>query len=208
MWRLPDGADLRLCRLAMVGFALVHRGRLLCSTDGLPEGPAVAGEGEADGRQLQLAVQPGVLRAWLAWHEDQAALVEGAAVAHDAAVGADDDPVPAAAELVAGVEFGNVQEAVLAVQRWAWRRCPPGCWGRERVCCTHLCEASPAHPSACASCSWLRSARLEGSSQDGTELGAQLRNATLESGEWLAGHAAALKALRPRWQQLGALFVD
>ncbi|KAL4431217.1 hypothetical protein ABPG75_006473 [Micractinium tetrahymenae] len=216
MWVLPDATDLRLCRLAMAGLALVCRGRLLLS--------AAAAEELADAEGgsplgVHLAVQPAMLRAWLAW--EAAAAAQGAGGAAGAAAVAaspapeagEAPPAPsapseAAAVVVPGMEFSSVQEGVLAVQHWARMR--GSCAStHERVCSTHLC-CSPAASDAC--CAWLRTCRLSSScklQEWPAELGkvvGELQVAVAESQQYLARQRAALDALLPRWLQLGAFF--
>lgn len=205
MWRLPDGTDLRLCRLAMLGAALVHSGQLLHSTCDLPQG-----QEEGGGLRLQLAVQPAMLQAWVVVQGEERALAPSASVhvgngtAVAAAAGA------GAAVSVDSMEFGSVQEAVLAVQRWAWQRSPQ-CWSSQRVCCTHLCgTALPVAGSAAQpSCAWLRCCQLEGKGQENVHTATRgLQGAGADQQEWAASHAAAVQALFPVWLQLGALFVE
>ncbi|KAI7839049.1 hypothetical protein COHA_007191 [Chlorella ohadii] len=217
MWLLEDGTDLRLCRLAMAGLALVHNGCLLHNAEAVPEG-----EGQ---QRLQLAVQPAVLSGWLAWKHSTAA--PGAAAADPAAAAAAAASTAAGAmaaggcsgalqdavQLVPGIEFSGVQQAVLALQRWAWRRCP-GSWARERVCSTHLHglldgrqQQQQAATQACT-CAWLRTCRL--SSKNGlNELirEEELAEAATAEAHAQAAHQAALDELLPRWLQLGALFI-
>lgn len=197
MWALPDGGDLRLCRLAMRGVGLVHNGHLVHAADAVPD--------DTPGLRLQLAALPAALQAWAAGEEDAG---PAAAVAEAAADWAAEPTTTAI--LVPGVEFGSVQHAVLAVQRWAWRR-RPGAWGRERVCSTHLrgeaaCGAGATEPGAC--CGWLRSCQLASGQAAPGELAAELREAASAGEAWLAAQGTALQALRPRWLQLGALFVE
>jgi hypothetical protein len=232
MWALPDGTDLRLCRLAMAGFALVWQGRLLHSATDLADSE------DGEGLRLQLAVQPAVLHAWLGWHqEQQAAAAEAAAEggaagsrgssssssssssgiaqssAENAAAATAAQAVGgraglAAAVLVQGIEFASLQEAVLCVQRWAWQRCPGG-WGRERVCCAHLNEAPADESSSTATtCTWLRSCQLDSSSCQLAVEPCELQATLRASRAHLASHQAALAALHPRWLQLGAIFSD
>ena len=225
MWLLGDGTDLRLCRLAMAGLALVHHGRLLHSTEGLPESAAEA--------RLQLAVQPDVLRSWLAWklapaHGTAAAAAAaaggGAGAAADAALGAAGAGSAACtlqgpAQLVPGIEFGGVQQAVLALQRWAWRR-RPRAWGRERVCSTHLrgeaagCQQQGAATAQPCSCAWLRSCALQSALQSGEGPGGELlppgelAAAAVAEAQAQVARQAALDRLLPRWLQLDALFAE
>ena len=224
MWALPDGTDLRLCRLAMAGFALVWQGRLLhCATD-------LADSEGGERPRLQLAVQPAMLRAWLGWHQQQqaaaAVAAEGgaaggssrtsnaqkssagnaeAATAAEAAAGG---AGLTAAVLVKGIEFEGLQEAALCVQRWAWQRCPGG-WGRERVCCAHLNEAPADKSSSPApTCTWLRSCQLDSSGCQSAVEPCELQAALTASRAHLASQQAVLAALHPRWLQLGAFFCD
>ncbi|PSC76160.1 prolyl 3-hydroxylase 1 isoform X3 [Micractinium conductrix] len=164
MWLLPDGTDLRLCRVAMAGFALAWRGRLLRSAAELEDaaeadaGAAAGGGGAANsvgaGQKraasavqpvpLQLAVQPAALRAWREWQaapEPRCWELGGAPAAAGTAGGggtaaAPVDFQPAApnvpAELVAGLEFSSVQEAVLALEHWVWRHGGAASGTRER----------------------------------------------------------------------------
>ena len=221
MWVLPDGTDLRLCRLAMAGLGLACHGRLLLSAAAAEE-LAEAEAGGAGRLQLQVAVQPAVLQAWLAWQAADAAAddegtrsLEVAATATPAAqeAGRAAAPAPppaaeAAAVLVPGLEFGSVQDAVLAVQHWVWRQGGRAST-RVRVCSTHLCHGL-APGGAC--CSWLRTCQLRSSwkLQDlPAELAgsvAQLQAAAPESQAYLARQRAVLDALLPSWLQLGALF--
>lgn len=207
MWLLPDGTDLRLCRLAMAGLALVRGGRVLRSAE-------ECGEDEGSGEQcsdaaanIQLAVQPAALQAWLSWQQQEQQKQQPV----DAAGAIGSSPAPV--ELLEGVRFGSVQEAAVAAQRWCWRHCPSG-WGRERVCTTHLCAAGDAAASAAThcSCSWLHSCELGsgagGQSDELRLLGAEAVAAAAASSAWLGQHAAALDAHRPRWVHLGALFVE
>lgn len=217
MWLLEDGTDLRLCRLAMAGLALVHNGCLLHNAEAVPEDEGL--------QRLQLAVQPAVLSGWLAWKHSTAA--PGAAAADPAAAAAAAASTAAGAmaaggcsgalqdavQLVPGIEFSGVQQAVLALQRWAWRRCP-GSWARERVCSTHLHglldgrqQQQQAATQACT-CAWLRTCRL--SSKNGlNELirEEELAEAATAEAHAQAAHQAALDELLPRWLQLGALFI-
>lgn len=199
MWALPDGGDLRLCRLAMRGIALVHRGQLLHAADALPE--------DAPGLRLQLAAIPAALQAW-AEEDGQAAAAGIPEMRQGSACSSAGGAAAPTAALVPAVEFSSVQQAVLAVQHWAWRRRPDR-WGVERVCSTHLrgaaCDTGPAAAGAC--CSWLRSCQLAKDAAPG-ELAAELAEAAAQSQAWLAAHEAALQALRPRWLQLGALFIE
>ena len=202
MYRLPDGTDLRLCRLAMAGLALVHAGRLLHSAEDVPE--------QGDGAGVQLAVQPPALQAWLDWQADAASRGGRAGVQP----AAEQQPAAGAALVLGSIRFSSVQEAVLAAQRWCWRRCPGG-WSRERVCCAHLCQppANAQHRHQAHSCAWLRSCQL-GSSQlssngaAAAELSTQVAAAAAASRKWLDSNGAALAALQPQWLQLGALFLE
>lgn len=228
MWVLPDGTDLRLCRLAMAGLGLACNGRLLLSA---AEADELA---EADGGsqvQLQLAVQPAVLGAWLAWQAAAVAegselvgaaegmetrspaaaaarlhaaqeLVEAAAHApHHAAAAA-------AAVLVPGLEFTIVQGAVLAAQQWVWRTGGRAST-RERVCSTHLCHRL-APGGAC--CAWLRTCqlgnacKLQGLPDEIKGTVAELEAVASNAQEYLVRQRAALDALLPSWLKLGALF--
>lgn len=220
MWLLgDDGTDLRLCRLAMAGLALVHQGRLLHSTEGLPESGA--------GARLQVAVQPAVLHSWLAWKvapacgneavEAVAAAAIGATAAAEATAGAAGAGhacmLQGPAQLVPGIEFGSVQQAVLVLQRWAWRRCPHT-WRRESVCSTHLrgeaagCQQQVAEAAQPCSCAWLRSCQLCSELGPADELlpPGELAAAAAAEAQAQAVRQAALDKLLPRWLQLGALF--
>lgn len=215
MWLLADGTDLRLCRLAMAGLALVHRGCLLHNAEAVPEG-----EGQQQQR-LQLAVQPAVLCSWLDWKQRKAAAGKPAARAAPAggdaappAAGRCTGPLHEAAQLVHGVEFDSVQQAVLALQWWAWRRCPGG-WALERVCGTHLHGNSQQQQQqqqrnsvdAC-SCAWLRTCRLCSQQDPSSEVlpPGELAAAAAAEADAQAAHQAALNVLLPRWLQLGALY--
>lgn len=220
MWRLPDGTDLRLCRLGMAGFALVWQGQVLHSTEGLPE-DGTTGSSQL---QLQLAVQPGVLQAWLNWqspprpHRPDG--TEGgtsgggacgvAAPAVEQGGCAEANPAEATvAQLVAGIEFGSVQDAVLAVQHFLQDWCGSS-YMRERVCRAHLCEAPAVQPPT-PSCSWLCSCQMQ--QLNGCSTGelpftaADLQGAAQATMRTLAKQQAMLEVLRPRWLQVGALFL-
>ena len=202
MWAAPpDGTDLRLCRLAMVGLGLVWRGRLLRSVEGLPGGEE--GKECGDGGALQLAVQPEALQAWLG-HPRHEAAVDAAAASTPVVV-------------VRGVEFCcGVADAVLALQLWVWRQlqeeCGRGTAVRERVCCLHLNEASCQDGP---SCGWLASCQLSSHQEHAEELpghlgtlGDSLRQAPVSGQFWRAKRAAELRLLIPRWLHLGALFSE
>ena len=239
MWLLPDGTDLRLCRVAMAGFALAWRGRLLRSAAELEDaaeadaGAAAGGGGAANsvgaGQKraasavqpvpLQLAVQPAALRAWREWQaapEPRCWELGGAPAAAGTAGGggtaaAPVDFQPAApnvpAELVAGLEFSSVQEAVLALEHWVWRHGGAASGTRERVCSTHLCAAAAAGEPAAPCCAWLRCCRLAGSSSD-SGLAGELRSEAAACAARLSGEHAALADALPRWAQLGVLFCE
>lgn len=221
MWVLPDGTDLRLCRLAMAGLGLVCCEQLLLSA-AMAEELAEADAEDGGPLRLQLAVQPAVLQAWLAWQatalaaDDEAQPVSAPKAAPPAqqaggeAACISSPAAEATAVLVPGVEFSSMQGAVLAAQHWVMR------WGwtastRERVCSTHLCgERAPG--GAC--CAWLRTCQLSSNTtlQDlPAELGgpaAELQKAASESHEYMAHQQAALDALLPSWLQIGALYHD
>ncbi len=212
----------------MAGLGLACKGRLLLSA---AEADELA---EADGGsqlQLQLAVQPAVLGAWLAWQA--AAAAEGSELvgaaegkeswspaadaaplraAHELCAAAAQAPhhaaAAAAAVLVPGLEFSSVQDAVLTAQQWVWRR-EGRASTRERVCSTHLCH-SCAPGGAC--CAWLRTCqlsnacKLQGLPDEVMRTVAELEAVASSGPEYLVRQRAALGALLPSWLKLGALF--
>jgi hypothetical protein len=217
MWRLPDGTDLRLCRLAMAGFALVWQGRVLHGTEDCVE------QGDSGlVPKLKLAVQPAVFRLWLCWQRATAGSSccgpggdpDTAAAPLTATAGAHEPLEPdgsLAAEIVKGAHFDGIQQAVLALQQLMQDRCWPCCSTRERVCEAHLFEGpTPQFPAP--TCTWLRSCELRrhnsGAPAQPPITADELRVAVTASQAALAKKCAALQVLKPRWLDAGALFCD
>ncbi|KAI3433335.1 hypothetical protein D9Q98_003153 [Chlorella vulgaris] len=217
MWRLPDGTDLRLCRLAMAGFALVWQGRVLHGTEDCVE------QGYSGlVPKLKLAVQPAVFRLWLCWQRATAGSSycgpggdpDTAAAPLTATAGAHEPLEPdgsLAAEIVKGAHFDGIQQAVLALQQLMQDRCWPCCSTRERVCEAHLFEGpTPQFPAP--TCTWLRSCELRrhnsGAPAQPPITADELRVAVTASQAALAKKCAALQVLKPRWLDAGALFCD
>jgi hypothetical protein len=216
MWRLPDGTDLRLCRLAMAGLALVWQGQLLHSVDDLQEEP------NADGQQtapLQLAVQPAVLQAWLEWQQGRPA---ASGCSHESKpltkppseATQDDAAAPAAmrdqAALVTTVAFDSVQGAVAALQHFL-HCCVEGECSSERVCCRHLGSA-PAVQCMQPSCTWLQTCKVlsaHASLPDSLVLDVKkLQSALNPHKQTMEQRQASLAVLLPRWLSLGVLYID
>lgn len=119
MYLLPDGTDLRLCRLAMMGCALsAGSGRPL-------RGPA---EGSA---ALELMVEPAVHRQWLAGGRGPA------------------EAGGASELVSTGLRFASILEAAIFVHEWARRHSPGWRFTREDVCCRHVCPDSQAAACSC-----------------------------------------------------------
>ena len=185
MYALEDGADLRLCRLAMLGLGLAAGGRVLaCAAD-------VDGVGDTGG--LQLVLLPS-RAGWLG----------------GGGPGAAGEPVR-----VPGVEFGSVHGASLALQHCAWQAGArePVCSTHlvDRPCGVG-CGSSNSGSTASDTCVWLAQCTTAGAGVAGAAVADPRVVAALAQGvaactrylelQWQA-HARAAGA----WRALGAVFV-
>lgn len=204
MRALPGGFDLRLCRLAMMGFALAWK-----------RGPApisslLEEEGSGSGTVLLVANLPQLA----AWQQQQQ--------------GTDVGPLPAGARpVLTDVEFAAVEEAVLALQYWAWRLeqwqgAGARRWSLEHVCCRHLCEGGAAETKASAAgaaaedCSWaaglqagqlVLAAKLGGT--DRQQLAAfccQVQEAAAAAADYLSGLRERYSPVVQGWLAMGAVY--
>jgi hypothetical protein len=202
MWRLPDGTDLRLCRLGMAGLALVWQGQVLHSTD-LLLASAEAGDGSLPAC-IQVAVNPVVHSAWRQLQGGMQLPAPGAAE-HSG-----DGRGQSQAVVLHGMQFECLQGAVLALQYFLQHSSRCG-GSRERVCCAHVCGDSAAWPLQ-PSCSWLRCCKLiHGACSEPPEPpggAADLQQATSACTAALAIERQSVNMLLPRWLQAGALFCE
>ncbi|GAB4822737.1 hypothetical protein N2152v2_009783 [Parachlorella kessleri] len=212
MYQLPGGAaDLRLCRLAMMGFALLpapaSRGCLAPSSSKQEEDDTQDSLQDSD-MPVQLVVNLPRLAAWQG--QETACVEEGRA-----------PPV-----VDVGIEFPRLQQAVLTLQHWAWQH-QRHRWSREDVCCQHLFEEKPSRGSS-VDCSWLarlseqQHNQLQDQQQirgcvstvapDATEHGVvaalrrELQQASGAVDEYLGQLRQQLREVLPQWERLGAIF--
>jgi hypothetical protein len=173
MYALPDGGDLRLCRLAMLGLGLARW----------------EGEPGADGSTLKL------LRSLEGAEGCRLAAVQHTTTFCRRAGAAPEGPAtsPAAVLLDGFQPCADHEEAIAFLQRWAWRG--RGGAGAEPVCSRHLAEGGDG-----PHCGWLAEARVGVAAG---AAGAELCRAQAEHRERRRRAAVRFDAVKKGWLELG-----